>query len=91
VLLRLRPGGPVRPAARGECGRRAVRRAAESAPRRGVVHRDRFTFRIADLDDDGAAAPSRLDELAELAELRSSGVLTEAEFEAEKRRILAGE
>ena len=49
--------------------------------------RDRFTFRIADLAD----APSRLDELAKLADLRSSGVLTEAEFEAEKRRILAGE
>ena len=46
--------------------------------------RDRFTFRVGDLAD----APSRLDELAKLAELRSSGVLTEEEFEAEKRRIL---
>jgi hypothetical protein len=53
--------------------------------------RDRFTFRIADLADDGAGAPSRLDELAKLAALRTSGVLTEEEFEAEKRRILAGE
>lgn len=51
--------------------------------------RDRFTFRIADLTDDVATAPSRLDELAKLAELRSSGVLTEEEFLAEKRRILA--
>jgi putative oligomerization/nucleic acid binding protein len=49
--------------------------------------RDRFTFRVAVLAD----TPSRLDELAKLAELRSSGVLTEAEFEAEKRRILTGE
>jgi hypothetical protein len=49
--------------------------------------RDRFTFRVAD----GTGAPSRLDELAKLAELRSSGVLTDEEFEAEKRRILAGE
>jgi hypothetical protein len=53
--------------------------------------RDRFTFRAADLADDVARAPSRIDELTKLAELRSSGVLTEAEFEAEKRRILAGE
>jgi Short C-terminal domain len=53
--------------------------------------RDRFTFRTADLADDVAGAPSRLDELAKLAELRSSGVLTDDEFEAEKRRILAGD
>ena len=53
--------------------------------------RDRFTFRVADLADDVARAPSRLDELAKLAELRSSGVLTEEEFETEKRRILAGD
>lgn len=52
---------------------------------------DRFTFRVADLANDGAGEPSRLDELAKLAELRGSGVLTEDEFEAEKRRILAGE
>jgi hypothetical protein len=53
--------------------------------------RQRFTFRVADLADDVAAAPSRLDDLARLAELRSAGVLTEEEFEAEKRRILTGE
>ncbi len=55
---------------------------------------ERFTFRNDDLADDpvgGAAAePSRLDELAKLGELRATGVLTEAEFEAEKRRILDG-
>jgi Short C-terminal domain len=53
--------------------------------------RDRFTFRAADLADGVARAPSRIDELTKLAELRSSGVLSEDEFEAEKRRILAGE
>jgi hypothetical protein len=31
----------------------------------------------------------RLDQLRELGELRSSGVLTEAEFEAQKAKILA--
>lgn len=39
------------------------------------------------------AAPSaddRLQQLKELGELRSSGVLTEAEFEAQKAKILAG-
>jgi hypothetical protein len=52
---------------------------------------ERFTFRIADLTDDAAAAaaPSRVDQLAKLAELRASGALTDEEFEAEKRRLLA--
>ncbi|MFE4948798.1 SHOCT domain-containing protein [Leifsonia sp. NPDC056665] len=34
------------------------------------------------------AAPSVLDQLAQLGELRAAGVLTEAEFEAQKARIL---
>jgi hypothetical protein len=37
----------------------------------------------------GAAAPSPLDQLAQLGELRGAGVLTEAEFEAQKARILS--
>jgi len=37
-----------------------------------------------------AAAPSILDQLTQLGDLRASGVLTEAEFEAQKARILAG-
>ncbi len=40
-----------------------------------------------------AAAPSaddRLDQLQKLGELKASGVLTEAEFQAQKARILAG-
>jgi hypothetical protein len=49
-----------------------------------------------DLDGDGrigraaggGAAPDRLGELERLARLRDSGALTEAEFEAEKRRLL---
>ena len=53
--------------------------------------RDRFTFRVADLAADDADAPSRVDELAKLAELRSGGFLTQEEFEAEKRRLLAAE
>lgn len=39
------------------------------------------------------AAPSaddRLDQLQKLGELKASGVLTEAEFEAQKAKILAG-
>lgn len=53
---------------------------------------DRFTFRTDDLADDGLAAasePDRVELLAKLAELRASGALTDEEFEAEKRRILA--
>lgn len=35
------------------------------------------------------AAPSVLDQLAQLGELRAAGVLTEAEFEAQKARLLS--
>ena len=35
-------------------------------------------------------ADSRLDQLAKLGELKSAGVLSEAEFTAEKARILGG-
>ena len=35
------------------------------------------------------SAPDRLSQLKQLGELHSSGVLTDAEFEAEKARILA--
>jgi len=35
-----------------------------------------------------AAEPSVLDQLAQLGELRAAGVLTEAEFEAQKARLL---
>lgn len=37
-----------------------------------------------------AAAPSRVDQLKELAAMKEQGVLTEEEFAAEKARILAG-
>jgi hypothetical protein len=36
-----------------------------------------------------AAAPSRVDQLKELAAMKEQGVLTEEEFAAEKARILA--
>jgi hypothetical protein len=36
-----------------------------------------------------ASTTDRLDQLARLGELKSQGVLTEAEFEEQKRRILA--
>ncbi|MEY9953657.1 SHOCT domain-containing protein [Leifsonia sp. EB34] len=35
------------------------------------------------------SAPSVLDQLAQLGELRAAGVLTDAEFEAQKARILS--
>ncbi len=37
----------------------------------------------------GSGEPDRLARLKELGELRSSGVLTDAEFESEKAKILA--
>jgi Short C-terminal domain len=36
------------------------------------------------------AADDKLDQLQKLGELKASGVLTEAEFEAQKAKILAG-
>jgi hypothetical protein len=36
-----------------------------------------------------AAAPSMLDQLQQLGELKAQGVLTDAEFEAQKAKILA--
>jgi len=38
----------------------------------------------------GASAPSATTELERLADLRARGVLTEDEFQAQKRRILGG-
>jgi hypothetical protein len=38
----------------------------------------------------GGAAPSVLDQLTQLGDLRAAGVLTDAEFEAQKQRILGG-
>jgi hypothetical protein len=38
----------------------------------------------------GAQGPDRVDQLTKLAKLRDDGALTEAEFEAEKRRLLGG-
>lgn len=37
-----------------------------------------------------AAAPTSVEQLTQLAALREQGVLTDAEFEAEKAKILAG-
>ena len=37
-----------------------------------------------------APAPDPLDQLKQLGELKASGVLTEAEFEAQKAKILSG-
>jgi hypothetical protein len=37
-----------------------------------------------------AAQPDKLEQLRQLGELKASGVLTEAEFEAQKAKILAG-
>ena len=38
----------------------------------------------------GGVTPSVLDQLAQLGDLRAAGVLTDAEFETQKQRILGG-
>jgi hypothetical protein len=54
--------------------------------------RDQFTFRIEDLTDDHLAAEDSgrnwLDELEKLGELHKAGVLTDQEFQQQKRAIL---
>jgi hypothetical protein len=37
-----------------------------------------------------AAQPDKLEQLKQLGELKASGVLTNAEFEAQKAKVLAG-
>jgi hypothetical protein len=63
---------------------------------RGPSMRDRAVQRAAQQEQafrgyvqEAAGAPGSADELAKLADLRDRGVLTEAEFEAEKARILS--
>jgi hypothetical protein len=38
----------------------------------------------------GGMSPAAMDQLKQLAELKDSGVLTEAEFEVQKQKILQG-
>lgn len=40
--------------------------------------------------NDSSASTTMLDQLTQLGQLRDSGVLTDAEFEAQKQRIIAG-
>ena len=50
---------------------------------------DQRNRRVTHVDDIGGAAPiSAADELSKLADLRARGVLTEAEFEAQKAKLL---
>jgi hypothetical protein len=47
------------------------------------------SVRVARVQDaDGGARPDPIEQLEKLAELRSSGALTDAEFEQEKHRVL---
>jgi Short C-terminal domain len=57
----------------------------------GLMFLDRLKSDLPRIPEPAASAtadPSRLDQLKSLAELRDRGVLTEDEFEAEKKRVL---
>ena len=58
------------------------RKATEAAREAGEEER------LSALESHEAATHSWLDELKMLADLRDTGALTEAEFEAEKKRVL---
>jgi hypothetical protein len=57
----------------------------------GLMFLDRVKSDLPGIREPVAATPgsSTLDQLKSLAELRNRGALTEDEFEAEKRRLLA--
>lgn len=59
--------------------RQAERWAAEEQPQQQYYE-----------PEPAAAAPDPLEQLKQLGELKAQGVLTEAEFEAQKAKILAG-
>jgi hypothetical protein len=48
----------------------------------------RVQDRVSELEQDQPQPESTLDQLKQLGELRDTGVLTEAEFEAQKAKIL---
>ncbi len=57
----------------------------------GIIFLDKLKVVLPTVSEPAAAAPapaSRLDQLRSLADLRNSGVLTDAEFDAEKKRLL---
>jgi Short C-terminal domain len=64
--------------------RQANRWAQEEQPRQGY---DQGGYEPAPA---AAPAPDPLEQLKQLGELKASGVLTDAEFEAQKAKILAG-
>jgi len=92
VRLRVEPDGeaPFEVERKVTVSRVAIPRAGERVEvAYDPADHSRFTFRISDLTD-GDRAPDRFDQLARLGELRSRGILTDAEFEAEKARLLGG-
>ena len=69
-------------------GERWARRSAQTAPRAYAAAPPVQNPEPPAPVEQGAATDDRIAALTKLGELRSSGVLTETEFEAEKRRIL---
>ncbi|MCM3898018.1 MULTISPECIES: SHOCT domain-containing protein [Gordonia] len=70
-------------------GERWARRSAETAPQAYAAAPPVQNPEPPAPVEQGAATDDRIAALTKLGELRSSGVLTETEFEAEKRRILS--
>ena len=64
--------------------RQANRWAQEEQPQQGGYDQGGYEPQPA------APAPDPLEQLKQLGELKASGVLTDAEFEAQKAKILAG-
>ncbi|VTR75524.1 SHOCT domain-containing protein [Cellulomonas hominis] len=71
---------------RRQQGRWAQQEAAQQAPPAGYAPAG---YAPAPAAAPGGSVDVRLDQLRQLAELRDQGVLTPAEFEAQKARVLA--
>lgn len=73
----------------GEAGQSRYSDIPRPEETQALVYRMREA-RIRDLEGTRHRSPSRADELAKLARLREQGVLTDAEFAAEKGKLLGG-
>jgi membrane protease subunit (stomatin/prohibitin family) len=69
---------------------RVSRRQAERWAQQDEQYYDQYEQAAPQAAAAAPAQPDPLEQLKQLGELKASGVLTEAEFEAQKAKILAG-
>ncbi|HEY4609316.1 MAG: SHOCT domain-containing protein [Actinomycetes bacterium] len=89
-MIRRGIGRVGRPGVMGTVARTAVIAGTASAVAGGVAHHQQGKEQqAAEAEPPLAPAPDMITQLKELASLRDAGVLTEAEFAAQKAKLLA--